>query len=51
MNCNVIDFGIYFLDDLSLVEKSELRNNEELEFSKNVMNGDENFLNSVVESI
>lgn len=50
VNCNVIDFGIYFLDDLSLVEKSELRNNEEQEFSKNVMNGDENFLNGVVES-
>uniref|UniRef100_A0A8W8IIF4 Tripartite motif-containing protein 2 n=1 Tax=Magallana gigas TaxID=29159 RepID=A0A8W8IIF4_MAGGI len=50
VNCNVIDSGIHSSDDLSSAEKSELRNNEEQESSKNVMNGDENFSNGVVES-
>lgn len=50
VNCNVIDSGIHSSDDLSSAEKSESRNNEEQECSKNVMNGDENFSNGVVES-
>lgn len=50
VNCNVIDSGIHSSDDLSSAEKSESRNNEEQESSKNVMNGNENFSNSVVES-
>eukprot|EP00105_Crassostrea_gigas_P028896 XP_011450682.1 PREDICTED: uncharacterized protein LOC105344585 isoform X1 [Crassostrea gigas] len=50
VNCNVVDSGIHSSDDLSSAEKSESRNNEEQECSKNVMNGDENFSNSVVES-
>lgn len=50
VNCNVIDSGIHSSDDSSSAEKNESRNNEVQEYSKNVMNGDENFSNSGVES-